>query len=262
MLARPMNRYHNCQSPVISHIYSNTMALAIIIMAAGKGTRMQSELPKVLHQANGRPILDYVLDTASSLEPAKTLLIVGHQADLVKAVAARYRVSTALQEPQLGTGHAVMQAEAELRDFEGEILILSGDAPLVNAGTLHKLIAFHRSKNGDATVLTAELQDPTGYGRVIRNSDSESVLKIVEQKDASREELAVREINSGIYLFNAQLLFQALHEVNTNNAQNEYYLTDVFGICFRNGKSVYAFKTENAEEILGINTPEQLMASS
>ncbi len=235
------------------------MALAIIIMAAGKGTRMQSELPKVLHQANGRPILDYVLDTASSLDPAKTLLIVGHQADLVKAAAARYRVSTALQEPQLGTGHAVMQAEALLGDFEGEILILSGDAPLVKAETLHKLIAFHRSKNGAATVLTAELEDSTGYGRVIRNNDSESVLKIVEQKDASQEELAVREINSGIYLFNAQLLFQALREVNTNNAQKEYYLTDVFEICFRNGKSVYAVKTENAEEILGINTPEQLM---
>ena len=235
------------------------MALAIIIMAAGKGTRMQSELPKVLHQANGRPLLDYVLDTANALDPAKILLIVGHQADLVKASAARYQVSTALQEPQLGTGHAVMQAEAALGDFEGEILILSGDAPLINARTLHELIAFHRSKNGAATVLTAELQDPTGYGRIIRASDSDNVLKIVEQKDASQEELAVREINSGIYLFNAPLLFQALREVNTNNAQKEYYLTDVFGICFRNGKSVYAFKTENAEEILGINTPEQLM---
>ncbi len=235
------------------------MALAIIIMAAGKGTRMQSELPKVLHQANGRPLIDYVLDTATSLDPARTLLIVGHQAELVKAAVARYRVSTALQEPQLGTGHAVMQAEAALSDFEGEIVILSGDAPLVNSVTLQELIAFHRSRNGAATVLTAELQDPTGYGRVIRNNGSESVLKIVEQKDGTSEELAVREINSGIYVFNAQLLFQALREVNTDNAQKEYYLTDVFGICFRKGQKVYAFKTENPEEILGINTPEQLM---
>ena len=235
------------------------MALAIIIMAAGKGTRMQSELPKVLHQANGRPLIDYVLDTANSLDPVKTLLIVGHQAELVKAAVARYRVSTALQEPQLGTGHAVMQAEAALSDFEGEIVILSGDAPLVNSGTLQELIAFHRSRNGAATVLTAELPDPTGYGRVIRKNGSESVLKIVEQKDGTQEELAVREINSGIYVFNAQLLFQALREVNTDNAQKEYYLTDVFGICFRNGQKVYAFKTGNPEEILGINTPEQLM---
>jgi UDP-N-acetylglucosamine pyrophosphorylase len=235
------------------------MALAIIIMAAGKGTRMQSELPKVLHRANGRPLIDYVLDTANALDPAKTVLIVGHQAELVKEATARYGVIAALQEPQLGTGHAVMQAETYLNDFDGDVLILSGDAPLVNAETLRKLIAFHRSRNGAATVLTAELDDPTGYGRIIRQNDSEGVLKIVEHKDASTEELAVREINSGIYVFNAKLLFDALTKINTNNAQKEYYLTDVFGICFQSGKRVYAFKTENPYEILGINTPEQLM---
>ena len=235
------------------------MALAIIIMAAGKGTRMQSELPKVLHQANGRPLIDYVLDSANSLDPDKTVLIVGHQAELVKAAAARYRVCSALQEPQLGTGHAIMQAETHLSDFKGEILILSGDAPLVNAETLQELIAFHRSRNGAATVLTAELHDPTGYGRIIRQEKSDCVLKIVEQKDASKEELAIREINSGVYVFNAQLLFQALGQINTNNAQKEYYLTDVFALCFQNGQRVYAFKTENPNEILGINTPEQLL---
>ncbi|NTV06278.1 MAG: NTP transferase domain-containing protein [Chlorobiaceae bacterium] len=234
------------------------MALAVIIMAAGKGTRMQSDLPKVLHQANGRPLIDYVLDTANILDPDKIILIVGHQADLVKEAASRYNVITALQEPQLGTGHAVMQAEAHLHDFDGDVLILSGDAPLVNAGTLQDLIAFHHSSNGAATVLTAEMQDPTGYGRVIQQNNSESVLKIVEQKDATTEELAVREINSGVYVFNARLLFHALHQINTNNAQNEYYLTDVFGICFENGERVYAFRTENPNEILGINTPEQL----
>lgn len=235
------------------------MALAVIIMAAGKGTRMQSDLPKVLHQANGRPLIDYVLDSANALLPDKIVLIVGHQAELVKNAVARYRLTTALQEPQLGTGHAVMQAETHLSDFEGEILILSGDAPLVNTETLQKLIAFHRSRNGAATVLTAELPDPTGYGRIIREKNSESVLKIVEQKDASKEELAVREINSGVYVFNAVVLFDALAEINTNNAQHEYYLTDVFGICFQNGRRVYAFKTGNPDEILGINTPEQLV---
>ncbi len=235
------------------------MALAIIIMAAGKGTRMQSELPKVLHQANGHPLIDYVLDTAIALDPAKIVLIVGHQAELVKEATARYGVTAALQEPQLGTGHAVMQAEAHLSDFDGEVLILSGDAPLVNPETLHELIAFHRSRNGAATVLTAELDDPTGYGRIIRQQNSDGVLKIVEQKDASKEELAVREINSGVYVFNAKLLFDALGRINTNNAQKEYYLTDVFGICFQSGKRVNAFKTANPHEILGINTPEQLM---
>ncbi len=235
------------------------MALAIIIMAAGKGTRMQSELPKVLHLANGRPLIDYVLDTANALDPEEIVLIVGHQAELVRKATTRYRLTTALQEPQLGTGHAIMQAETCLSDFEGEILILSGDAPLVSTTTLQALIAFHRSRNGAATVLTAKLDDPTGYGRIIRQEKSDSVLKIVEQKDASKEELAVREINSGVYVFNARLLFQALGQINTNNAQKEYYLTDVFGICFQNGKRVYAFGTDNPCEILGINTPEQLM---
>jgi len=234
------------------------MALAIIVMAAGKGTRMLSDLPKVLHKANGRPLIDYVLDTSYALEPQKVILIIGHQSELVKAATARYRLSTALQEPQLGTGHAVMQAENQLGNFEGEVLILSGDAPLVNALTLQNLIAFHHSRNAAATVLTADMDDPTGYGRVIRLNDSDTVLKIVEQKDASAKELLVREINSGIYVFNARILFEALAEITTDNAQNEYYLTDVFSICFQSGKRVCAFKTDNPNEIIGINTPEQL----
>ena len=235
------------------------MALAVIIMAAGKGTRMQSELPKVLHQANDRPLIDYVLGTAQSLDPKKIVLVVGHQAELVIKATARFKATVALQEPQLGTGHAVMQTEAQLHDFDGEVLILSGDAPLVNAGTLQKLIAFHRSTYAVATVLTAELDDPTGYGRVIRERKNDSVLKIVEQKDASEEERAVKEINSGVYVFNTKLLFEALGQINTNNAQKEYYLTDVFAVCFRKGARVCAFKTDHANEILGINTPAQLL---
>ncbi len=234
------------------------MALAIIIMAAGKGTRMHSDLPKVLHQANGRSLIDHVLDTASSLLPEEIVLIVGHQAELVKKAVARYQVTLALQEPQLGTGHAVMQAGAKLRDFQGEVLILSGDAPLVKTTTLQELISFHRSTHAAATVLTAVLDDPDGYGRIIRQQNSDCVLKIIEQKDAAAENLAVREINSGVYVFNARLLFEALGQINTNNAQKEYYLTDVFSICFANGERVCAWKTDNPDEILGINTPEQL----
>ena len=234
------------------------MALAIIIMAAGKGTRMNSDLPKVLHHANGRPLIEYVLDTSLALDPDKVVMIIGHQAEKVKTAIERYGVSTALQEPQLGTGHAVMQAEDQLRDFEGEVLILSGDAPLVNIQTLKKLIVFHQSRYAAATVLTADISDPTGYGRVIRQENSDSVLKIVEQKDATENELAVREINSGIYVFNAPVLFEALGLITTNNAQKEYYLTDVFGICFQSGKRVCAFKTDNPNEIIGINTLEQL----
>jgi len=234
------------------------MALSIIVMAAGKGTRMQSDLPKVLHQANQRPLIEYVLDTSLALDPQKVVLIIGHQADLVKAATARYNVCTALQEPQLGTGHAIMQAETELRNFQGEVLILSGDAPLVNPRTLKNLIAFHHANKAVATVLTADLDDPTGYGRVIRKPGSDTVLKIVEQKDASPTERDVREINSGIYVFNAAILFESLQQITTHNAQKEYYLTDVFSICFQSGRHVCAFKTDNPNEIIGINTPEQL----
>ncbi|NTW81768.1 MAG: NTP transferase domain-containing protein [Chlorobiaceae bacterium] len=234
------------------------MALAVIIMAAGKGTRMKSDLPKVLHSANGRPLIEYVIDTALSLEPSQTVLIIGHLAELVRNATSRYPVAAVVQEPQLGTGHAVMQAENTLHDFNGDILILSGDAPLVRKDTLEKLISLHRADHAVATVLTADLENPAGYGRIIRENGTEHVLKIIEHKDASEEERMVKEINSGVYVFDARMLFRALGQITTDNAQKEYYLTDVFGICFRNGQKVCAFKTDNPAEILGINTPEQL----
>ncbi|MEI6847636.1 MAG: sugar phosphate nucleotidyltransferase [Chlorobiaceae bacterium] len=234
------------------------MGLAVIILAAGKGSRMRSDLPKVLHKVKERPLIEYVLDASNALDPEKTILIVGHQAALVKNAAARYSVTTTLQEPQLGTGHAVMQAKTAFEHFEGEILILSGDTPLVNVQTLQHLIEFHRSVNATATVLTADLKDPAGYGRVIRHNNSDIVLKIVEHKDATEEERIVQEINSGIYVFNAPILFQTLAEITTNNTQKEYYLTDVFGICFNKNKRVVAFKTTNHNEIMGINNMKQL----
>jgi UDP-N-acetylglucosamine pyrophosphorylase len=234
------------------------MSLAIVIMAAGKGTRMQSDLPKVLHEANGKPLVAYVIEKSQALDPEKIVLIIGHQAEKVRQATASFPVAYALQEPQLGTGHAIMQAEPLLADFNGEIIILSGDAPLFTALTLREIVAFHRSKQAVATVMTAEIDDPTGYGRIIRSDDDEEVLKIVEQKDASEQEKAVKEINSGVYVFNASELFSALHGITNNNAQGEYYLTDVFGICFGKGKKVCAFKIADPNEIRGINTPEQL----
>jgi UDP-N-acetylglucosamine pyrophosphorylase len=234
------------------------MSLAIVIMAAGKGTRMKSDLPKVLHEANGKPLVAYVIEKSQALDPEKIVLIVGHQANLVRQATAMFPVHYALQQPQLGTGHAVMQSEPFLKDFEGEIIILSGDAPLFTSRTLRELIGFHRSRQAVATVLTAEMEDPAGYGRIIRNGGSEEVLKIVEHKDATEEERAVNEINSGVYVFNAAELFSALHGITNNNAQGEYYLTDVFGICFGKGKKVCAFKVADANEIRGINTLEQL----
>ncbi|NTV66115.1 MAG: NTP transferase domain-containing protein [Chlorobaculum sp.] len=234
------------------------MSLAIVIMAAGKGTRMQSDLPKVLHEANGKPLVAYVIEKSQALDPEKIVLIVGHQADLVRQATASFPVEYALQQPQLGTGHAVMQSEPFLKEFEGEVIILSGDAPLFTARTLRELIGFHRSRQAVATVLTAEMEDPAGYGRIIRNGGGEEVLKIVEHKDATEEERVVNEINSGVYVFNSAELFSALHGITNQNAQGEYYLTDVFGICFGKGKKVCAFKVADANEIRGINTLEQL----
>lgn len=234
------------------------MSLAVVIMAAGKGTRMKSDLPKVLHQANGRPVVEYVIEKSFSLRPDAVVLVVGHQADLVREATARHPVSYALQQPQLGTGHAVMQTEPFLKEFDGDVIILSGDAPLFTTRTLRALVEYHRSRNAVATVLTADMEDPTGYGRVIRNVDREEVLRIVEQKDASEEEKQVTEINSGVYVFDARELFAALKGITNTNAQQEYYLTDVFGICFGKGLKVCAFKVDDPDEIRGINTPEQL----
>ncbi|MBO8091900.1 MAG: NTP transferase domain-containing protein [Prosthecochloris sp.] len=234
------------------------MSLAVIIMAAGKGTRMKSDLPKVLHQACGKPLVDYVIETSLMLDPQNIVLIVGHESGKVQQATSRFPVTCALQEPQLGTGHAVMQAEQALEDFEGDILILSGDAPLITHRTLEKLIDVHRHDKAHATVLTAELQDPTGYGRVIRGGNNGEVEKIVEQKDATDAEKLVREINSGVYVFDAGTLFTALEKIDNNNAQQEYYLTDVFGICFSENMKVRAYTVPDADEIRGINTPEQL----
>lgn len=234
------------------------MSLAVVIMAAGKGTRMKSDLPKVLHPANGRPVVEYVIEKSLSLGPESVVLVVGHMAELVREATAGFPVSYALQQPQLGTGHAVMQTEPLLKEFDGEVIILSGDAPLFTTGTLRGLIEFHRSRKAVATVLTADMDDPTGYGRVIRNHGGEEVLRIVEQKDASEEEQRVTEINSGVYVFDARELFAALKGITNANAQQEYYLTDVFGICFRKGLKVCAFKVGDPDEIRGINTPEQL----
>ncbi len=233
------------------------MSLAIVIMAAGKGTRMKSDLAKVLHALNCRPMIHYVLDTAFALNPEKIVLIVGHQADAVREATNFYRIDYALQSPQLGTGHAVMQAESALNNFEGEVLVLSGDVPLTNAETLMELLKVHREKKAVATVLTATLEDPTGYGRVIRGEQGD-VLKIVEHKDASPAELAIKEINSGIYAFNKQKLFDALKQISNDNAQGEYYLPDVFKIFFSKGERIAAVTATNFDEIRGINTPEQL----
>lgn len=234
--------------------------LAVVIMAAGKGTRMKNPaVAKVMYAINGKPMVDYVVDLAMQLNAAKIVVVVGWQKESAIEHLARKakEIVCVEQTPQLGTGHAVMQAEAVLKGFEGDVLVLSGDVPLLSYGTVRGLIDLHRMHNAAATVLTAKLQDSTGYGRILRNSDG-SVQEIVEQKDATEEQRRVREINSGIYVFDKGWLFEALRQIKPSNKQNEYYLTDVFGYFWKNGLTVHAIATGNASEVMGINTPEQL----
>ncbi|MDX2127658.1 MAG: sugar phosphate nucleotidyltransferase [Chloroherpetonaceae bacterium] len=238
------------------------MTLSIIVMAAGKGTRMKSELPKVLHPIAGRPMIHFVIDTALSLNPSKIVIIVGHLAESVKeSIQQEFQsvvLNYALQSPQLGTGHAVMQAQKPLEGLEGNVIVLSGDVPLTAAETLQSLLDYHIAEKAAATVLTARLADPTGYGRIIRSDDGSRVLRIIEQKDCTPEENLVNEINSGIYVFDKKELFLALGRVSNHNAQKEYYLTDVLGLLSDSKKKICAVEAQNFNEIRGINTPEQL----
>ena len=232
-------------------------SIATVIMAAGKGTRMKSNLPKVLHPLNGRAMVHYVIDVADAIGSKKTILIVGHKKELVEAECTNRRVSFAVQSPQLGTGHAVQQAGPQLNNFKGDILVLSGDVPLLTAATIEKLIHTHQNSKATATLLTARLDNPAGYGRVIRNATG-MVDCIVEHKDANAEQLKIDEINVGIYIFKADDLFAALKQVKNNNAQGEYYLPDVIPLFLSEGKMVNAVVAESFDETRGINTIDQL----
>jgi UDP-N-acetylglucosamine diphosphorylase/glucosamine-1-phosphate N-acetyltransferase len=236
---------------------SASSPLAIVIIAAGKGTRMRSPLAKVLHPLAGRPLITHVLDVAASLAPQQIVVIVGHQADAVRQVCAPYGVACVLQEPQLGTGHAVAQAEAVLADFLGDVLILYGDVPLVQPDTLRALWETHQRQQATLTVLTALLDNPTGYGRIVRDSAGR-IARIVEERDASAAEKALREINSGVYCLQAPFLFPALHQVGRGNAQGEQYLTDVVAIAVAEQRRVADLTVADAYEVCGVNTPDEL----
>lgn len=238
--------------------------LAVVIMAAGKGTRMKDpNVAKVMFPINGKPMVEHVVDLALRLDASKIVVIVGWQKDSVinhlKKIFGE-RVECIEQNPQLGTGHAVMQAEKALKDFDGEVLVLSGDVPLLSTETVTSLLALHNSTQAKATVLTAVLDDATGYGRILRNTDG-SVQGIVEHKDADPDQLEIKEINSGIYVFDSQLLLESLKHITPTNAQKEYYLTDVFHYFWRHQKKVSANIAENPMEISGINTLDQLEAA-
>ncbi|BCA84695.1 bifunctional protein GlmU [Enterococcus saigonensis] len=222
-----------------------------IILAAGKGTRMKSKLYKVLHPVCGKPMVEHIINRVEETQPKEIITIVGHGAEMVKEQLGN-RSEYALQAEQLGTGHAVMQAAQFLEGKKGTTLVISGDTPLLTTATLNNLFEYHQGKNASATILTAQAPNPAGYGRIIRDHVG-IVEKIVEQKDASPEEARVKEINTGTYCFDNELLFDALGKLNTDNAQGEYYLTDIIEILKSEGKIVAAYQTEDFDESLGVN---------
>ncbi len=230
--------------------------MVTLILAAGKGTRMKSDKPKVLHWVGGKPMLAHVVEAARAIGASRTIAVVGfggEQVQLEMGAGLEY----AIQSEQLGTGHAVMQAQPILADFSGTVLVLCGDTPLLTTGTLQKLCNAHRDTGAAATVLTARLENPAGYGRILRD-DAGGVVGIVEQKDASPKQLAIDEINTGIYCFESAPLFHALKNLTCSNAQKEYYLTDVLAILANSGQKVDAVQTEQFQETLGINSRVQL----
>ncbi|HEX8289332.1 MAG TPA: bifunctional UDP-N-acetylglucosamine diphosphorylase/glucosamine-1-phosphate N-acetyltransferase GlmU [Pyrinomonadaceae bacterium] len=238
--------------------------LDVLILAAGLGTRMRSNTAKVLHRLDGRPLVNHVCRTALALAPRKIYIVIGHQGEDVKAAVLEEleaeRCEFVWQKEQLGTGHAVNSASQYLENEDSTLLVLSGDVPMIRAETLAALVQQHhnhRGKGAACTILSVKLDDPTGYGRIIRD-DEGFFERIIEQKDAADEEKAVKEINTGIYCFNTRKLFSALARVKNNNAQNEYYLTDVPGLLRQEGETIAIFHHKDAHEIEGINNRVQL----
>lgn len=227
-----------------------------VILAAGMGTRMKSKMPKVLHRVCGKPLTKWVIDASKEAGADSVVTIIGHGADMVRETLDGMS-EFAIQAEQKGTGHAVMQAADFIKNVRGSVVILNGDTPLITADTIKKAVEYNAKKGEQATVITAILPDATGYGRIVRDSQG-GVLKIVEQKDASDEEKKINEVNSGMYVFDAQSLFYALGEIKPNNAQGEYYLTDTLEILLKAGKKVGAYAIEDNDEIRGINDRVQL----
>jgi bifunctional UDP-N-acetylglucosamine pyrophosphorylase / glucosamine-1-phosphate N-acetyltransferase len=229
----------------------------IVVLAAGKGTRMRSARPKVLHHVAGAPMIDYVLRAASALSPRTTTMVVGHQADALKSALNGYPgLNFVVQEPQLGTAHALLTAEPVLQNSTGTLILLSGDVPLLTAGTLERLIARHDSMAAAATVVTAIVDEPYGYGRIVRLD--ERVERIVEERDATPDERLIREINSGIYAFRLDGLFQAVRTIAPENAQREYYLPDLIRIFRLQGCDIETVRVGLEDEIRGINSRSEL----
>ena len=232
--------------------------LRVVILAAGKGTRMNSDLPKVLHKLQSKPLIDYVIDESELLNPKEIILVVGFKKEsVIKHTQSRINLKYTTQIEQLGTGHAVLQTNELLKNRKGHILILYGDVPNIKASTLQPIVSDHISNNRDLTLITAEIDDPTGYGRIIRDKNG-NLLKIVEEKDCSDDEKKIKEWNPGIYIFKIPEVFKILNNIKTNNASKEYYLTDAIGLAQQSNMQIKAIKIANSDEVIGINTAYQL----
>ena len=234
--------------------------IAIAIMAAGKGTRLKSWHPKVLHEIAGKPMLAHVIATAARVVPAADIFaIIGHEADRVREAVRDTGVNFVLQAEQRGTGHALMVAREALAPYD-QVIVLSGDAPLITARTIQRLSAFHTAQKAAMTLLSAELAHPSGYGRVVRKSPkSAEVRAIIEEKAANAAQKKIREINAGFYIFSVPALYAHIDQLSTDNAHHEYYLTDMAGVLHRAGKKVVAIKTADAPEVLGSNTRAEIV---
>lgn len=218
---------------------------------------MKSDLPKVFHPVLGEPLLAYVIKTVKALGISKLYVVVGHKKEVITDHFRSSNVEFVEQKEQLGTGHAVLQAAPHFKGFSGEVLVLAGDVPLLKTETLKGLIDFHRQHRAAVTDLTADLPDAGNYGRIIRDKTGH-IIRIVEKKDATLEELRIHEINTGTFCFNSPALFKALAEVKAENAQKEYYLTDTIEIMKKKGLPVFAYKAPDYRETLGVNTPDEL----
>ncbi len=233
-----------------------TKPLSSIILAAGDGTRLRSQVPKSLHRICGRPMIVHILRTIEGLVDAKQVVVIGFAGDMMKTALKDFTVDFAIQDKRLGTGHAVMTTRHLFEKNNGDVLVLVGDAPLLTRETVEKLIERHRHQDSSATVLTTRMKKPDGYGRILRHQDN-TVLRIVEDKDANIYEKKINEVNTGTYVFDCHDLFEALQKVEPNNEQGEYYLTDVIQIMVSEKKRVEAYVTKIPSETMGINNRVQ-----
>lgn len=234
------------------------MNLKALVLAAGKGTRMKSELPKVIHKVNGIPMVKKILNELDALQTEENILILGHKKEVVLEELGD--VKYVVQEEQLGTGHAIMQAKELLQDYDGDVIILCGDTPLLRHETLKRMYEAHKKSGASTTILTSIYENPFGYGRIVKNGDK--VVAIVEEKEADEETKKIKEVNAGVYCCNSKELFEALGKVTNDNEKGEYYLTDIVSIQVNEGKTIGSFILEDNEEILGVNSKVELAQAS